>query len=128
VKGQQIIQSAVERIRRYAAGAEIDYEILAITAAQIAEYSLPTRPEKTDASRDAVELDALPAAILRRLINQAIESHMPNTRPRGPRRRSERTVDPHTHQRASHRIHRPWCIKPEKSFKAPRRTYGERSY
>jgi hypothetical protein len=77
VKGQQIIQSAVERIRRYATDAEIDYEVLAITEAQIAEYSLPTRPEKTDASRDAVELDALPPEILRQLINQAIERHIP---------------------------------------------------
>jgi hypothetical protein len=77
VKGQQIIQSAVERIRRYAAGVDIDYAVLAITETQIAEYDLPTRPEKTDASKDAVELDALPPEILRQLINQAIEGHLP---------------------------------------------------
>jgi hypothetical protein len=33
-------------------------------------------PEKTDASKDAVELDALPPAILRQLIKEAIEDHI----------------------------------------------------
>jgi hypothetical protein len=77
VKGQQIICSAFERIRRYAPNARIEYEILAITEEQIAQYYLPTRPEKSDASREAVEIDALPPAILRQLIIGAIESHIP---------------------------------------------------
>ncbi len=78
VKGQQIIKSAFERIRRYTTDSEISYEILAITVDQIAEYNLPTRPEKTDASSaKAVELDTLPPEILRTLINRAIERHIP---------------------------------------------------
>jgi hypothetical protein len=47
------------------------------TEDQIDEYDLPTRPEKTDASREAVELDALPPEVLRQLINDAIERHVP---------------------------------------------------
>jgi hypothetical protein len=77
VKGQQIIQSAFERLRRYAPSASIAYEILAVTEEQIEQYALPTRPEKSDASREAVEIDALPPAILRQLITGAIESHLP---------------------------------------------------
>jgi hypothetical protein len=78
VKGHQIIKSAFDRIRRYAPEADIKYEILAITREHIGQYNLPTRPEKSDASRDAVEPDALPPAILRQLINGAIEQHIPN--------------------------------------------------
>jgi len=77
VKGRQIIESAVERVCRYARGAEISYEILAITKEQVTEYDLPWRPEKTDSSKQAVELDALSPKILRELINTAIEQHIP---------------------------------------------------
>jgi hypothetical protein len=76
VKGQTIIKSAVERLRRYAINVDIQYEVLAVTQDQIVKYNLPTRPEKTDASREAVELDALPPQILRDLINAAIERHV----------------------------------------------------
>jgi hypothetical protein len=55
---------------------DIQYEVLAITEDQITEYDLPTRPEKTDASREAAKLDAMPPQILRDLINDAIKRHI----------------------------------------------------
>jgi hypothetical protein len=76
-KGRSIIRSAVERIQRYAPKADISWEVLAITEQQIKQYNLPTRPEKKDASRNAVELDALPPNILRELIRNAIGQHVP---------------------------------------------------
>ena len=77
-KGRQIIKSAVERIRRYAGPhCDINWEILAVTEEQIEKYKLPTRPEKNDASRKAVELDALPPNILRELVRNAIGQHVP---------------------------------------------------
>jgi hypothetical protein len=76
-KGRDIIRSAAERIERYAPKADISWEVLAITQEQIEEYNLPTRPEKKDASRAAVELDALPPDTLRGLIRAAIAQHLP---------------------------------------------------
>jgi hypothetical protein len=76
-KGRDIIRSAAERIQRYAPTADISWEVLAITGVQIEQYDLPTRPEKKDASRDAVELDALPPNILRQLVRNAISQHLP---------------------------------------------------
>jgi hypothetical protein len=76
-KGRDIIRSAAERIRRYAPRADISWKVLAVTQEQIEEYNLPTRPEKADRSRNAVELDALPPNILRRLIRNAIGRHLP---------------------------------------------------
>jgi hypothetical protein len=78
-KGRQIVESAVKRIRRYTDdGISIRYAILAVTEAQIAEYNLPTRPEKNEAStsRTAVEIDALPVEVLRDLIRGAIARHV----------------------------------------------------
>lgn len=58
------------------------FERLAVTEDQITEYDLPTRPTKTSDSRaktftgGSVEVDALPAPVLRELIGQAIEQHI----------------------------------------------------
>jgi hypothetical protein len=41
-KGYDIIRSAVDRIQRYAPEAEIEWEILALTAEQVEQYNLPT--------------------------------------------------------------------------------------
>lgn len=64
-------------------GAKISFERVAITEAQIAQYSLPTRPTKRKDPRakrwggqDSVELDALPANILRALVRECIERHI----------------------------------------------------
>jgi hypothetical protein len=56
---------------------------IALTAAQIAEYSLPTRPTKREGNNhardfvgDSVELDALPPRILRDMVRETIEQHI----------------------------------------------------
>jgi hypothetical protein len=76
-QGRDIVRSAAVRIRRYAPMADISWEVLAITRAQIQQYNLPTRPQKKDASREAVELDAPPPDILRQLIHNAVAQHVP---------------------------------------------------
>jgi hypothetical protein len=58
-------------------------ERVALTEEHIAEFNLPTRPTKRDGNRhahgfkgDSVELDALPAAELRRMVRECIEQHI----------------------------------------------------
>ena len=58
-------------------------ERYAITADQIAQHDLPTRPTKRDGNThaknfegDSVELDALPSAVLRDLVRECIEYHI----------------------------------------------------
>lgn len=59
-----------------------DFERVAVTAEQINEWHLPTRPTKpTDARArkfvgDSVELDAIPADALRSLVTEVIERHV----------------------------------------------------
>src|SRR5262249_13142465 len=71
------------KLRRYAPGAEIHFERVAVTPAQITEWNLPTRPTKqTDTrakkfgSTTSVELDAIPAQKLRQLVRECIERHV----------------------------------------------------
>jgi hypothetical protein len=58
---------------------DIDFRKLAVTVEQIAEFSLPTRPTKRTDSRaknfegDSVEVDAIPPAELRAIVEGAIE-------------------------------------------------------
>jgi hypothetical protein len=59
------------------------FERVALTAAQIAEFNLPTRPTKRKGNRhantfegDSVELDALPANELRAMVREVIERHI----------------------------------------------------
>jgi hypothetical protein len=58
-----------------------DFERIAVTESQIAEWALPTRPTKKRDTRsksfkgDSVELDAIPPDYLRRLARDAIERH-----------------------------------------------------
>lgn len=56
---------------------------LAVTAEQITQYNLPTRPTKQTDSRakafgssESVEVDALPMDVLRDLVREAIEGHL----------------------------------------------------
>jgi hypothetical protein len=71
------------KLRRYAPGAEIHFERPAVTREQIEQWNLPTRPTKqTDTrakkfgSATSVELDAIPAQKLRRLVRECIERHV----------------------------------------------------
>jgi len=70
------------KLRRYAPGAEIYFERPAVTREQVERWNLPTRPTKMTDSRakkfvgTSVELDAIPAAKLRRLVKKSIERHI----------------------------------------------------
>ena len=62
----------------------LDVEILGVTEEQIEEWNLPTRPTKSSDTRAAgfgssrsVELDAIPPANLRQLVEDAILEHLP---------------------------------------------------
>ena len=75
-----------ESLRAMAPDAEIHFERVAVTEAQMAEYHLPTRPTKTTDSRArgfgavSVELDAIPAETLRLLTEEVIQRHLPKDR------------------------------------------------
>lgn len=59
---------------------DLEFERIAVTPEQVAEYGLPTRPTKKSDRRaakfegDSVEVDALPTPVLRRLVREAIET------------------------------------------------------
>jgi hypothetical protein len=78
------IPAHIEReLRQMAPDAEIHFEMLAVTPTQIKTYKLPTRPTKNNDARGktfkgrSTDLDALPADVLRRIVREAIERHMP---------------------------------------------------
>jgi hypothetical protein len=76
---------SIERtLRELAPEADIRFERLAVTPEQIEGWRLPTRPTKKSDSRAAkfgsdisVELDAIPAPMLRSLVQDAIQRHLP---------------------------------------------------
>lgn len=68
----------------YATFGSFSFKQLAVTPEQIADYQLPTRPTKKKDTRSrgfgdiSVELDALPPDVLRSLVQDAIEEHLPD--------------------------------------------------
>jgi hypothetical protein len=72
-----------ETLRELAPNAEIDFERIAVTREQIAEWNLSTRPTKKSDRRSkgfgdiSVELDAIDPNDLRDLVQMAIEQHLP---------------------------------------------------
>lgn len=80
--GCDITRAVESGIREFAPEAEIEFTRVAVTAHQIEELKLPTRPTKeTDSRRrnfqgESVEVDAIPPSILKRMVRQAIESHI----------------------------------------------------
>ncbi len=72
-----------ETLRELAPHAEIHFQRLAVTPEQITAWNLPSRPTKTSDSRArgfgpiSVELDAIEPDQLRRLVEEAIEQHLP---------------------------------------------------
>jgi hypothetical protein len=74
--GRVAAEKIEEKIRDYSDGAPIDVVPLALTARQIEEWSLPTRPAKEEGEPDAVELDAIPPDKLKGLVEDAIVSHI----------------------------------------------------
>lgn len=77
--GEKIEQTLME----LAPAAEIHFERIAVTRAQISRWKLPTRPTKKTNSRAknfgdiSVELDAIEPERLRRLVEKAINKHLP---------------------------------------------------
>ena len=77
--GEKIEQT----LRDLAPGAEIHFERLAVTPEQIRAWALPSRPTKASDTRSkgfgpvSVELDAIPANKLRRLVEIKLEMHLP---------------------------------------------------
>jgi hypothetical protein len=76
------IPELVERELREMADADITFERLAVNPEQIHSFNLQTRPTKTTDSRaksfkgESVEVDAIPPATLRNLVNTAIVKHI----------------------------------------------------
>jgi hypothetical protein len=75
--------AAAEMRERHAPGADLTVKRLAVTPDQIVEYGLQTRPTKPKDSRTkkwpydgSVEVDAIDPVVLRRLVEEAITSHL----------------------------------------------------
>src|SRR5262245_43965757 len=73
-----------ETLRELAPGADIEFERIAVTPEQIADWDLPTRPTKASDTRSknfgstiSVELDAIDPNVLRNLVQETIEQHLP---------------------------------------------------
>ena len=72
-----------ETLRELAPDADIYFERIAVTAEQIAEWNLPTRPTKASDTRSknfgniSVELDAIEPNRLRSLVQETLEQHLP---------------------------------------------------
>jgi hypothetical protein len=72
-----------ETLRELAPDADIYFERIAVTPAQINAWDLPTRPTKTSDTRSkgfgniSVELDAIEPNTLRNLVQETIEQHLP---------------------------------------------------
>jgi hypothetical protein len=81
--GQDAARVVEASLRELAPEAEIHFERLAVTPAQIRDLGLPTRPTKATDSRAksfgaiSVELDAIHADDLRAMVRDAIERHLP---------------------------------------------------
>jgi hypothetical protein len=80
--GLDIPRNVEVRLRQFAPDAEIHFTRLAVTHDQIGSLQLPTRPTKATDTRardfagESVEVDAIPPAVLRKLVRDAIEQHI----------------------------------------------------
>lgn len=80
--GLDISRHLHARLAQLAPDAEIHFERVAVTAGQIEEFNLPTRPTKRTDSRsrgfvgESVEVDAIPPAQLRSMVRTCIEQHV----------------------------------------------------
>jgi single-stranded DNA-binding protein len=90
--GEKIKETLIEM----ALAAEIHFERVAVTAEQIGDWNLPTRPTKTSDTRSrnfgniSVELDAIDPSRLRGLVMEVIERHLPPDRRTRRRSRPQR--------------------------------------
>ncbi len=78
--GKDIPRTIRDRLTAF--GVDFDLVELAVTRDQVSRWGLPSRPTKQTDTRtrgfegDSVELDAIPADVLRGLVNGAIEGHL----------------------------------------------------
>ncbi|MEQ4611458.1 hypothetical protein ABMX48_36610 [Streptomyces cavourensis] len=80
--GEHMFSSLAEDVIAFAqaAGAEVSFDLLAVTPEQIATYDLPTAPPKTTDRRSfsgtaTTQAEALPPDILASIVREAIEAH-----------------------------------------------------
>lgn len=84
--GVDIPRNIQARLEEFAPAADITFEIVAVTPAQIEELELPTRPTKKTDSRskgfegESVEVDAIEPDDLRTLCRECIELHIDQRR------------------------------------------------
>ena len=81
--GLLIDQDIIRKLREHLPGHDVELRRLAITAEQIKQYNLPTKPRKASDRRrldiqDTVEAEALPAGTLRELLREAVDEHLPD--------------------------------------------------
>lgn len=70
-------EAAIERrLREFAPEVDIEFSRAAVTEEQVEEWDLPTRFDKKDPGRLAVELDAVPAPKLRDLVESCITDNL----------------------------------------------------
>jgi hypothetical protein len=80
--GQDAARDIERKLREMAPDCDFEFERLAVTPDQIAEWNLPTRPTKKSDPRakgfsgQSVELDAIPPDELRRIVRDIIERHV----------------------------------------------------
>lgn len=80
--GVNAAEKIEQTLRELAPGADITFERVAITPAQITAMNLPTRPTKASDSRSknfgsiSVELDAMPPQALRDMVEAVINQHL----------------------------------------------------
>ncbi len=75
-------QDFQRKVRAFAPAVSMEFSRLAVTPEQIQTLNLPTRPTKKSDTRaanfdgESVEVDAVPASILRSILDRAIEQHI----------------------------------------------------
>jgi hypothetical protein len=80
--GVDITRTVEKGIREFAPDAEIHFERVAVTPAQVEEFGLLTRPTKKTDSRsknfegESIEVDAIPPQTLRQMVKRCIEQHI----------------------------------------------------
>jgi hypothetical protein len=74
--GGDIERNVEKDLREFGADEDVEFERVAITAEQIEEYDLPTKPGKDAAFGNTVELEALDPRVLRDLCRSVIEQHV----------------------------------------------------
>ena len=89
--GLLIDQDIIRKLREHLPDQDVELRRLAITAEQIEQYNLPTKPRKAGDRRrldieDTVEAEALPAGTLREMLRDAVDEYLPD----GVRERTRR--------------------------------------